>query len=331
MSSTGRGARRFARAFARRVGRRPSRRLWSRSALAALFVLIASITSASQALAVFPFVGSGTLSEPSSWKLAPGETPTNLGGSVLQHFSATPQTPPAEPIEKTEVEKLNGQEDELCGVTGMSITDSHATMPAGTGSCIAAGTPIHTAMNVTLGRPDVRIAELDSGILWNNTGDMLQLRGKYWINPGELPAPKIDETKAFDPSTHVNCETARAATGGDFSPDGGMPGGTPGGSGPIPYDVLEQGVFNTLDYACDARVANIVEHYPQCTNPPTTKARRNVSTPDVDPRPAALRSQCDRIGPSHSAHVSHRSLVRSMRYREGRSTRSTASPPSTPR
>src|SRR5437660_9426144 len=69
-----------------------------------LVVLIATLTSASQALAVFPFVGSGTLSEPSSWKLAPGETPTNLGGSVQQHFSAVPQTPPAEPVEKAEVE-----------------------------------------------------------------------------------------------------------------------------------------------------------------------------------------------------------------------------------
>src|SRR4029077_5732730 len=60
-----------------------------------------------------------------------------------------------------------------------------------------------------------------------------------------------------------------------YNPDGGMPGGAPGGSGPIPYDVLEQGVFNTLDYACDSRVANRVAHYPQCTNPPTTSACRN--------------------------------------------------------
>jgi hypothetical protein len=255
---------------------RAARRPLTRSAVIALLLLIASLTSASQALAVFPFTGTGTLSEPASWKLAPGETLSNLGGEVTQHFGAVPQTPPAsEPVEKAEVEKLNGQEDELCGVMGMSITDAHATMPAGTGSCIAAGTPIHTAMQVSLGRPDVRIAELDSGILWNNSGDMLQLRGKYWINPGELPAPKVDMSKTFDPSTHVNCETARAATGGDYNPDGGMPGGTPGGSGPIPYDVLEQGVFNTLDYACDARVANVVEHYAQCTNPPSTKECRN--------------------------------------------------------
>ena len=48
---------------------------------------------ASQALAVFPFVGKGTLSEPSSWKLAPGETVTNLGGELTQHFGSVPQAP----------------------------------------------------------------------------------------------------------------------------------------------------------------------------------------------------------------------------------------------
>jgi Subtilase family len=246
------------------------------AALACLLAAVACAACASQALAVFPLLGNGNLAEPSTWKLAPGETLTNVGGAEKQHYAATPQEPPAgEPTEAAEIEKLNGQEDELCGVMGMSITDAHATMPSGTGSCIAAGAPIHTAMQVTVGRPDVGIAELDSGIEWNNSGAMLVLRGKYLINPGELPAPKVDMSKTFDPSTHVNCETARAATGGDFNPDGGMPGGTPGGSGPIPYDVLEQGVFNTLDYACDSRVANVVEHYPQCSNPPSTKECRN--------------------------------------------------------
>src|SRR6202030_19097 len=68
---------------------------------------------------------------------------------------------------------------------------------------------------------------------------------------------------------------AHAATGGDYNPHGGMPGGEPGGSGPIPYDATGQGVFNTLSYACDSRVARVVETYPRCTNPPTTSACRN--------------------------------------------------------
>ena len=103
---------------------------------------------APSALADFPFLGDGTLSNPSSWKLAPGETVTNLGGGLTQHFGATPATPPSpmsDPTGNQAVTQLNSQTDELCGVMGMSITDPHATMPAGTGSCIAAGTSLHTA------------------------------------------------------------------------------------------------------------------------------------------------------------------------------------------
>jgi hypothetical protein len=232
--------------------------------------------AAPPAIASFPLLGTGTLAEPASWKLAPGETVSNLGEELTRRFAATPVTPPAsEPAEAAEVTKLNGQEDELCGISGMSITDPNATMPAGTGSCIASGSPIHTAFQVTLGRPDVTLAETDSGVKWDDPGAMLAVRAKYLLNTGELPAPKVDMSSSFDPSTHVNCAAARAATGGDYNPDGAMPGGTPGGSGPIPYDVLEQGVFNVLDYACDARVANVVQHFPICTNPPTTKECRN--------------------------------------------------------
>ncbi len=275
----------------------------ARLALALVLVACACAAVASQALAVFPLYGPGKAQEPSSWRLAPGETLTNLGGEETQHFASTPQAPPSgEPLEAAEIEKLNSQEDQLCGVMGMSITDSHATMPSATGSCIAAGTPIHTALQVTLGRPDVGIAELDSGIEWNDASAMLQVRGKYLLNPGELPMPKVDMTKTFDPSTHVDCETARAATGGDYDPDGGMPGGKPGGSGPIPYDVLEQGVFNVLDYACDSRVANVVKNYPQCTNPPTTKECRNGPPGMLTPEDLIIAFS-DGIDHDHNGYV----------------------------
>src|SRR6266480_3991453 len=89
--------------------------------------------------------------------------------------------------------------------------------------------PVKTAFEVSLGRPDVSIGELDSGILWNNTGDMLQLRKKVLLNSGELPAPRVDLGKAFDSSTGVDCEAAHAATGGDYNAHGAMPGGEPGG------------------------------------------------------------------------------------------------------
>jgi hypothetical protein len=245
------------------------------AAVATAVIALAAFTP--QAFADFPYVGDGTSGDPASWALAPGHVPSNLGGLGWK-FAATPAIPPSkesEPAEYQAITQNNSQRDELCGVTGMSLVDAHATFPSGTGSCIAAGSPVKTAFEVSLGRPDVSIGELDSGILWNDAGAMTQLRKKVLINAGELPAPRVDLAKAFDPSTGVDCETAHAGTGGDYNPHGGMRGGEPGGSGPIPYDINGQGVFDTLSYACDSRVAHVVESYPRCTNPPTTKACRN--------------------------------------------------------
>jgi hypothetical protein len=239
--------------------------------------VIALAAGAPQALADFPYVGDGTAGEPASWALAPGHVPGNVGGLAWK-FAATPAVPPAQasnPAEYQAITQNNSQQDELCGVTGMSLVDANATFPSGTGSCVAAGSPVRTAFEVTLGRPDVAIGELDSGIKWNDSGDMIQLRKKVLLNTGELPAPHVDLAKTFDPSTSVNCEAAHATSALDYNPYGGMPGGTPGGSGPIPYDISGQGVFDTLSYACDSRVAHVVETYPQCANPPTTKACRN--------------------------------------------------------
>jgi hypothetical protein len=243
--------------------------------IAAIAAAVAAWAPAARA--EFPYIGDGTQADPASWALAPGHVPSNLGGLGWK-FAATPAIPPSpesDPAANVAVTQNNSQQDELCGVTGMSLVDANATVPAGTGSCIAAGTPVRTAFEVTLGRPDVSIGELDSGIEWNEAGDMLRLRRKVLLNAGELPAPRVDMQKTFDPSTGVDCETAHSATGGDYNPNGGMPGGTPGGSGPIPYDVRGAGVFETLDYACDSRVAHVVETYPRCANPPTTTACRN--------------------------------------------------------
>ena len=72
------------------------------------------------------------------------------------------------------------------------------------------------ALVAALDDSGVSIGELDSGILWNNSGDMASLRAKVMLNVGELPAPKVDMGTPFDPSTHADCATARAATGGDY-------------------------------------------------------------------------------------------------------------------
>src|SRR3989475_11233151 len=58
--------------------------------------------------------------------------------------------------------------NELFGVSGMSV---------------------ETAWRLETGRPDVVIAVLDSGIKWNDTGAMSQLRKKFHLNAGELPPP----------------------------------------------------------------------------------------------------------------------------------------------
>jgi hypothetical protein len=273
----GRGQRRWTRAhtLALPARLRSGRTRHALTALLAAAIALAAFTP--QALADFPYVGDGSAGDPSSWTLAPGHVPANLGGLGWK-FAATPATPPSKegnPTEYQAITQNNSQQDELCGVTGMSLVDAHATFPSGTGSCIAAGAPVKTAFQVSLGRPDVSIGELDSGIKWDDAGDMTQLRKKVLINAGELPAPRVDMTTTFDPTTGVDCATAHAGTGGDYNPHGGMPGGEPGGSGPIPYDVRGAGVFETLAYACDARVAHVVETFPQCTNPPTTTACRN--------------------------------------------------------
>ncbi|MCW3057169.1 MAG: Subtilase family protein, partial [Solirubrobacterales bacterium] len=204
-----------------------------RHLLAILAVAVGFATWTGQALADFPYVGDGTAADPSSWALAPGHVPSNLGGLGWK-FAATPAMPPSQqsnPAEYQGITQNNSQQDELCGVTGMSLVDAHASFPSGTGSCIAAGSPVKTAFAVTLGRPDVSIGELDSGIKWNDAGDMTQLRRKVLLNAGELPAPRVDLSKTFDPSTGVDCETAHAGSGGDFNASGGMPGGSPGATG----------------------------------------------------------------------------------------------------
>src|SRR5438105_5515691 len=206
-------------ALARAVSTPPLR---ASSALAIVLIAFACAASVPPALADFPYVGDGTPGQPSSWKLAPGHTPTNVGGLAWK-FAATPALP-SEPTEAVAVTKNNSQLDELCGVTGMSLVDAHATFPPETGSCIAANSPVKTAFEVSVGRPDVAIAELDSGIEWNDAGAMGSVRKKVLLNTGELPAPKVDMTTTFDLSTGANCATAHAATGGDFNANGAFPG-----------------------------------------------------------------------------------------------------------
>jgi hypothetical protein len=214
---------------------------------AAIALLAASGTVAS---ANFPYTGpDGNPHDPTTWKLPPGATPTNFADNWK--LAATPEQSPQSDL------TVNPKRDELCGIRGMSVVDDNAIFPAGTDSCVPAGSPVRTAFEVTLGRPDVLISELDSGVKWNDASAMTAVRKKVWLNPGELPAPRDDMTQTFDPSTGVNCAAHydTAGQGGDYNAQGGtrQPDGT------VPYDILNQGVFDVLDYACDSRVAAVVD------------------------------------------------------------------------
>jgi hypothetical protein len=213
-------------------------------------VALLCLGPSSVARADFPYPGpNGNIHDPTTWKLPPGVTPTNFADNWK--LAATSESSPQSDA------LVNPKADELCGIRGMSVVDMNATFPSGTGSCVTAGSPVRTAFEVTLGRPDVLIASLDSGIEWNDQGAMIALRKKISLNPGELPAPRVDLKTTFDPSTGVNCAAHYGSdgSGGNYNHNGG----TPGAGGRIPYDVINQGVFNVLDYACDSRVAAVVD------------------------------------------------------------------------
>jgi hypothetical protein len=218
-----------------------------RVGIAAAIAVVLGLTPS--ALADFPYTGpGGNPRDPTTWKLPPGVAPSNFKDDW--RLAATPE-------QSTQSDALvNWKSDELCGVRGASVVDDNATFPVAN-SCVTAGSPVHTAFEETLGRPDVVIAVLDSGIEWNSQSAMVALRKKVWLNAGELPAPRVDLRQTFDPSTGVDCAAHYGAvgSGGDYNKDGAQAGS----SGTIPYDVLNQGVFNVLDYACDSRVAAVVD------------------------------------------------------------------------
>ena len=78
------------------------------------------------------------------------------------------------------------------------------------------GAGVDKAWSITTGRPDVLIAELDSGIKWHDKAAMGELRRKFYLNTGELPPPQ----------------------------------------GADSWDKNQDGVFNVDDFAGDPRVAD---------------------------------------------------------------------------
>jgi hypothetical protein len=179
--------------------------------------IVVALALPAAASADFPYAPGGNTSDPSTWHIAPPTAPDDFDAGEFKGL-ATPE-PGNTPV--------NNQADELCGIRGDSLYDTATTQPAG--SCATGA--VHTAWNVTTGRPDVLISVLDSGIEWNKQDAMADLRFKVHLNKGELPEPEVGST-------------AQGVAGADCSSF--HAGG---------YDANGDGVFNLRDYACDGRMA----------------------------------------------------------------------------
>jgi hypothetical protein len=171
--------------------------------------------------------GGGVAHADFPWSPSGNPVPNDLGGDGnAWKFAATPEPDNSNPAFQAQNALVRSRKAELCGVRGASVADP-VTSPLA-GSCEPAN--VHTAWQVTTGRPDVAIAVLDSGIKWNDAGAMNDLRHKVRLNRGELPMPNAARATPLDGSKPcAQFDTSR-------------------------YDANGDGVLNVDDYACDTRV-----------------------------------------------------------------------------
>jgi hypothetical protein len=188
--------------------------------------------------AAFPWPGAGTAGNPASYHVDPGQDPVKGTATEINcgdwKGAATPEPASSlcsavggNPLGDAQDALVRADPHEIGGIRGDATTDVYATDPV-------TGAPVHTAWNVTTGRPDVSIAVLDSGIEWDNREAMMDLRHKIRLNRGELPIPNHRRTVALD-------------TGPDGKP-------IDCGAYKPAMDANGDGVFNIDDYACDTRV-----------------------------------------------------------------------------
>ena len=183
------------------------RSIWRMARLSLAVAAVAAVLAAQSALATFPY-------------------PTPPAGTPPQDYAAylrLPVTsPPVRPVDFTGSAEWKLTSDQ----TGEPAIDSSPAELFG-----VKGMSVDLAWQVTTGRPDVVLAVLDSGIRWDDTGAMQDLRRKVHLNRGELPLPR-------DAAGHTKPESS--AGGAFLNPD--------------PYDLNDDGVFDVTDYANDARV-----------------------------------------------------------------------------
>src|SRR5919201_1966568 len=218
---------------------------WWRRHLVELAILIATLGLAlwaTPAFGAFPFTRSG--GDPNNFTdlYLTNQIPGDLCGDGNQFkFAASPD--PANSLD-------NADPVELGGVRGAHLVDGQASQATScdndppTAPTSASARP--TAFQLTLGRPDVTIAVLDSGIKWNEAEAMDDLRNKVRLNRGELPMPQADLATAISDPSANDCSTYDVSR----------------------YDANGDRVFNIEDYACDSRVANVVSNDGRRVGPP---------------------------------------------------------------
>jgi Subtilase family/FG-GAP-like repeat len=207
-------------------------RLWRRHLIAVATLAAALALDATAAFGAFPYTRPGGDSRDFTDLYLADQIPGDLCGDGNQFkFAASPD--PANSLD-------NADPVELGGVRGAHLVDgqsSQATSCDGdspTPPTSASGRL--TAFQLTLGRPDVTIAVLDSGIKWNDGEAMDDLRDKVRLDQGELPTPQADLATAISDPSANDCPTYDTSS----------------------YDANGDGVFNIEDYACDGRVAAVV-------------------------------------------------------------------------
>jgi hypothetical protein len=190
------------------------------------------------ASAQFPYAPQNGNSSYRDYRLPPGSpAPNDLRGKLDWMYASTPLGNP------TGVNPLVADARELNGVRGAWVVERGSD-----GKITNAPQAWHT----TTGRPDVTIAVLDSGVMWNNPGKPgVDTRLKTRLSRGETPAPAADRVAPSDPAI-ASCGPLAARAGGGER------------------DLNGDAVFNVLDYACDSRVD---------PNPPKGVGLRDVLDP----------------------------------------------------
>ncbi|MGI8609814.1 MAG: hypothetical protein ACR2MY_11395 [Candidatus Dormibacteria bacterium] len=123
------------------------------------------------------------------------------------------------------------------------------------------GASLDKAFQVSTGRPDIHIAVLDSGIMWNDGSKMADLRNKIALNWAELPPPQLASGTSACTGVQLPPRTQKLPSPGF----------------PICYDLNQDGAFTVDDYSQDPRV-NLPNHPHWCCG--SGNAAQNLLTPE---------------------------------------------------